>query len=90
MLSDGSGPWDPAAWQDWMRALNSDQPVTMLGAFRAMINFLNAYYARTSSTDIKILLNSMQEKENEKVISIVWDNWTECINEVIKRNRKAI
>ena len=79
LLHDGSGSWDPAAWHDWMKALGADESITML---RAMISFLNAYYQRTLSIDIKVLLDRIQPKESEETTSIEWNKWVECINKV--------
>jgi hypothetical protein len=84
LFSDCSGTFDPAAWHDWIKALGTDQPITIDNAFRAMINFLNAYYERTSSVDIKGLIDSIQQEENKVIVSAGWSNWLESINEVIK------
>src|SRR5260221_1979307 len=63
LCDDDKKPWDPAVWHDWIKALGTEHSITILDAFRAMISFLNTYYVRTSSTDIKFLLNSIQLKK---------------------------
>lgn len=84
-LCDDGGPFDPAAWDDWMRSLGTDKPVTMLDAFRAMISFLNDYNERTSSVDIKDLLNSMQRREEGKDMAVLWNIWINSVDEVVKK-----
>jgi hypothetical protein len=61
LFEDGSGTWDPVAWYDWIKSLETIQPITKLEAFVAMERFLESYYKRTScvSNDIKMLLESM-------------------------------
>ena len=86
LFEDGSGTWDPATWNDWMDALENKQLVTAIEGFKAMFNFLNAYYERTSSAseDIKIILDSMQvDKTGEPIDSIVWHLWIECVQKNI-------
>jgi hypothetical protein len=78
-LSDDNEPFDPAAWHDWLKALGRQNSITRLGAFKAMINFLNAYYERTLSTDIKDLVDSIQSTNFEEESSVGWNEWMECI-----------
>lgn len=74
-LSNDGTPFDPAAWHDWIKALGNDQQITTMDAFRAMINFLDDYSKRTSSLDIQILINDIQQEK---------DSWIKCMNDVIE------
>ncbi|HJZ23970.1 MAG TPA: hypothetical protein VJ201_05925 [Candidatus Babeliales bacterium] len=86
LFEDDSGTWDPAAWNDWMTALEKKESVALIEGFKGMFHFLNAYYIRTSSSarDIKELLNAMTFDKNEKVVcSSLWDRWVECVGKIL-------
>lgn len=87
-LLDDGGTADPAVWYDWMKVTGDCQVITILDSFKAVIAFLNDYYARTSSFDIKILLNNMQQKEEKEIMADTWDNWIKCVNQVIQKDIK--
>ena len=85
LCDDDQKTWDQAAWADWITVLDEKSSMATLDAFKAMMNFLNVYYERTLSVDIKFLLNEIQLKENEEVASMEWNNWVECVNKVINK-----
>ena len=80
-LCDDQRPFDPAAWHDWIKALGTLHSVSMQTAFRAMISFLSAYYERTSSIDIKLLLDNIQLK-NEEGALFEWNDWMGRIEKI--------
>ena len=62
--------------------------LTKIQAFNAMIKFLENYYERTSSDDIGSLLGDLQFLKNgETFDSAAWQDWIECINEVLEDNK---
>ena len=85
LVEDESGTWDPAAWYDWLIALQKKGLITPIDGFKGMYNFLNAYYIRTScsSTDIKELLDKMDILGQQKLLSSsIWHTWVECVQNV--------
>ena len=84
LLPDGHTA-DPAAWNDWMKAIKKREYVTCLQAFQAMTNFLDAYYKRTScsSEDLKKILNSMRLKNGKIDNPYILKLWTSCIQEAL-------
>jgi hypothetical protein len=79
-LCGDNKPFDPAAWHDWIKALGTQHSITSLDAFKAMISFLNDYYERTLSDDIKALLDDIQDKKIEEGSSVEWIYWMKCVN----------
>ncbi len=85
-LRDGETA-DPAAWLDWMRALETDQLVTAEEAFIAMRKFLSGYHERTSfgSEDIeRILQGTLIERDGTIKDKTLWHTWIVCVDEVLK------
>lgn len=84
-LQDGCTA-DPSAWEDWIDAIKTENPVTGLQAFKAMINFLDAYYKRTSSSseDLRKLLNKMKLKDGKINDPNVLELWEKCIDEALE------
>ena len=81
-LSEDGVTWDPTAWNDWVVACEKRESITPQEAFKAVFNFLNAYYVRTScsSSDIKSLLDDMVcDRDDTLLQSRVWNIWIECV-----------
>ncbi len=83
-LDDGTTA-DSAAWHDWIDALSVDKSVSIEEGFVAAINFLDAYFKRTScaSVHIKNLLDDMRLSHDK---STAWNNWVKSVNFADKKN----
>ena len=88
LLGDEGDTWDPAAWNDWLIALNKKESIMPMDGFRGVYNFLRAYYVRTScaSDEIKELLDAMIIAEQEELLSSsLWHTWIECVQKIVHK-----
>lgn len=101
-LFEEGGTWDPAAWHDWLDSINNvfnnkfkknkvEEKFTVLQALNVMIIFLEKYYELTSYNDLAIILSPLTLFEkNHDFDSVVWKDWTECVNKVLYENYQNI
>lgn len=82
IVGDGM-PADPAAWQDWIHCVNSEQ-LTLSQAFECMKLFLENYYERIHATDADGLLKSLRVG-NQQSDSASWQTWERSVAEVLKK-----
>jgi hypothetical protein len=86
-LDDGKTA-DTALWEDWEHILAEKQNLTSLEAFKAMRIFLNKYFIRTSSKNVKKLLKDIDNViDNTMTPEKVWNSWTQCVTAAFKKNR---
>lgn len=65
-----------------------DIKLTDLQSFKAMVQFLEYYYERTSSDDIGSLLGDLQLLNDcETADPAAWEDWLDSINEVLKESQ---
>jgi hypothetical protein len=84
IVGDGM-PADPAAWQDWMRCVKTEQ-LTVSQGFECMKLFLENYYERVHATDTDGLLKSLGVGEsNQQPNSASWQTWERSVSEVLKK-----
>jgi hypothetical protein len=91
-LRDGETA-DPAAWLDWMQALEANQLVSAQEAFSAMRKFLSGYHERTSfgSEDIERLLQStFIEADGNIKNKTLWHTWMACVEEALKEPKGTV
>ncbi len=63
--------------------------LTEVQAFNAMIKFLELYYERTLSDDIGSLLGDLQFlKDGKTADPAAWQDWSNCICEVLEKSKK--
>ena len=64
-----------------------DKNLTVLQAYKVMIEFLNGYYYRLGEPDLLgVLLGGFQLLEGEKTTDpAAWDDWLKAINNVIQQ-----
>lgn len=98
-LLPGGGTWDPAAWRDWTRSVDTflnetskihQEKLTMTQAFNAMRNFFEGYCKRTNSDDFRTLLSGMDFlSDGGTVEPAAWKNWTKCVNDIQNKNSES-
>lgn len=102
LLLKDDKPTDPAALEDWnesvSKILDQDQQtytpevlvsitLTVDEAYNAMIDFLEGYCYRTSSDEIRVLLNEMALVDHRKTSNpIIWNDWIESVNTILNQN----
>lgn len=65
----------------------NEYTLTTLGAYRAMVFFLEKYYNNTKSDEIAGFLGSMSISEDGKPMdSALWDEWLEAIKNIENQN----
>lgn len=58
----------------------SGEILTKMQAFNAMVKFLEAYYERTSSSDVGGLLGDLRIlNDGSTADPAAWDDWVECV-----------
>lgn len=80
LFEDGSGTWDPAAWNDWSIALEQKESITVIEGFGAMTTFLEKWYAFTKSDDIAFILSGM------KMDPAFFQDWIQSVEIVTEKN----
>ena len=75
---------DAATWDDWMNILDTDQTITELQAFNAMIKYLILYADLMASEDLHALLHKFKLSDNVQPSKDVWDNWITCVDNTLK------
>ena len=84
IVGDGM-PADPAAWQDWMKLVDSE-PLTVNQAFEAMKLFLKNYYERIHAPDKDGLLASLGVlDQNQPPDPAMWQDWLNSIHNVLNQ-----
>lgn len=87
----GGGTADPAAWNDWMRAIQATQgkvleTLTWEQGFDAMRAFLEGYYSRTTSEDVAVLLEEMKKLDNGEFANPnIYNQWLNGLAEALKK-----
>lgn len=94
-LQDGK-PVDPAAWSDWIRALEkagqSDKAdkndlISIEEAYAAMTYYLENYAKLTNSKETKKLLDEeILLKNKQPVNKENWDNWISSVEKILAQN----
>lgn len=82
----GGGTADPAAWYDWLKAINeikggenSDQKLSDKEAFQAMIIFLKTFGQRINSSEIFGLLSEFLIDDTKREAKpAIWKDWQNC------------
>ena len=82
-LDDGETA-DPVLWQDWCEIVHNTS-TTPMQAFQAMNVFLGIYFQKTSSNNVKNMLNDIKLVIDNKVgKEQVWQKWIACVDQVLK------
>ena len=80
-LDDGETA-DPAFWEDWRQIVGTG-PITPMQAFQAMNTFLRSYFQRTSSSNVRNMLNDILLVIDDKAgKEVVWKKWIDCVNQI--------
>lgn len=76
---------DPAAWYNWMNAIETGKDLTPLQGFISMTKYLHEYAECISSRDVKSLLDEMKLLPNGTTVNpLYWHNWMTCVDAVSK------
>lgn len=63
--------------------------LTIIDAFSAMRNYLEAYYERTSSDDIACILSDTQFfSEGETADPAAWQDWINAVSKTLKEKNQ--
>jgi hypothetical protein len=89
-LLEDNQPGDPAAWFDWIEAINkvSDSPekgITVFKAYQAMYEFLKEYYSQLGNPEqIGFVVSELQESIESKVPqkTTLWLQWKRIIEDI--------
>lgn len=75
---------DPALWEDWCKIIG-DGSITAMQAFHAMNTFLNEYFQKTSSINVKNMLNDISLVIDDKLgKEEVWQRWIACVDQALE------
>ena len=81
-LDDGETA-DPVLWQDWCEIIKNTS-ITPMHAFQAMKVFLGIYFQKTSSSNVRNMLNDINLVIDNKLgKEQVWQKWITCIERVL-------
>lgn len=80
---------DAATWDDWINILGTNQTLTELQAYNAMIKYLTLYADLMNSQDLRNVLGAIELSDKELPSGDVWDSWISCINNAPKDPENA-
>lgn len=80
---------DAATWDDWVNVVGTNQTLTELQAFHAMIKYLTLYADLMDSDDLRSILSEIELSDKKLLSSDVWDSWIRCVNNTLKNSEDA-